>query len=265
MGAPSHQHFAAELAEIAGSVRDRAAFRRAVVSRLEAIVGCESVYWGEPMQTPTDTDRVCASTDETVRRALVLFARERRRFDVPRAIRAIRAEGGVAIGDEVFTRAEQDRLPVYREVVRPAGIRSYIFCEIDFRGRVLSTVTLSRHARGAPFGGREKGLVRSIKGALGLVEAAFGAISSLPRGATEVDVRQLCPALSAREAQVATLVARGLGNKSIAEVLGTAPDTVRKQTIRIYEKLRVAGRVELATLVASHGPKGVWRRAGPRA
>jgi DNA-binding NarL/FixJ family response regulator len=56
--------------------------------------------------------------------------------------------------------------------------------------------------------------------------------------------------LSPRETQVATLVARGLQNKEIAALLGTSVDTVRKQTIRIYAKTGVSGRVQLTVLLS---------------
>jgi DNA-binding NarL/FixJ family response regulator len=51
--------------------------------------------------------------------------------------------------------------------------------------------------------------------------------------------------LTYRELQVARLIATGLQNKEIAAFLGTSVDTVRKQTIRAYEKLGVSGRVAL--------------------
>jgi DNA-binding NarL/FixJ family response regulator len=52
--------------------------------------------------------------------------------------------------------------------------------------------------------------------------------------------------LTAREREVAMYVGRGLHNRDIATLLGTAPDTVRKQTVRIYEKVCASGRFELA-------------------
>ena len=56
-----------------------------------------------------------------------------------------------------------------------------------------------------------------------------------------------------REAEVARLVADGLTNREIALVLGTSPHTVRNQLSRIFERLGVSSRLELA----------MWMRALP--
>jgi DNA-binding NarL/FixJ family response regulator len=53
--------------------------------------------------------------------------------------------------------------------------------------------------------------------------------------------------LSPREREVARLIRSGLRNKEIAALLGTSVETVRKQTISIYEKLGVSVRVELVS------------------
>jgi DNA-binding NarL/FixJ family response regulator len=227
-------HFAAELAEEAGSARDRADVRQQAIAHLRPFLGFETVYWGEPFDADPDGDALCSTVSARAQGPLDDFASNRRRFDVPDAIHAIRAIGGVAIGHEVFTLADTDRLPLYTDVLRPAGIRSYIFCEITFRGRVQSTLTLSRHGRCRPFGARDKEIVRAVKATLGLVEAAYGGGASTASGTMAPAELMACHGLTAREAQVAAHVARGLGNKEIAHVLGTSPDTVRKQTIRIF-------------------------------
>lgn len=69
---------------------------------------------------------------------------------------------------------------------------------------------------------------------------------------------RMCPVsvlnrLSAREQQVAELFASGLSHKEVARSLGTAPGTVRNQIARIYEKLGIAGKAELAQCVALGG------------
>jgi DNA-binding NarL/FixJ family response regulator len=82
-----------------------------------------------------------------------------------------------------------------------------------------------------------------MRHALGLVEAAWS--HTAPVAAVNVTGGILSP----RETQVATLVARGLHNKEIAAVLGTSPETVRKQTRQIYGKTGTSGRVQLAVLM----------------
>lgn len=58
--------------------------------------------------------------------------------------------------------------------------------------------------------------------------------------------------LTAREAQVVHLVAEGLGNRGIAELLRIKENTVKKSLLRIYDKLGVSNRVELVLYALTH-------------
>jgi DNA-binding CsgD family transcriptional regulator len=236
-------HFAAELTEMAQSAPDLASLRRDVLERVANLVGCETYYWGEVPGAP-EKDPIYESAHPGARPSLDRFASARGRYDVPRALQAVHAKGGVASDDEFFTRADRDRLPLFAEVLRPAGIRTYLACCVDFRGIPMSIITLSRHSRGARFATRERDAVRAVKGAIGLVEAAFRADLLAPPP-TEERLRARY-GLSPREAQIAVLLGRGLQNKEVAALLGTSAHTVRKQTVRIFQKLRVPGRVHLA-------------------
>lgn len=55
-------------------------------------------------------------------------------------------------------------------------------------------------------------------------------------------------ALSPRERQVADLVAKGLRNRDIAAALGISEGTVKIHLYRVYERLGVSSRTELAIL-----------------
>lgn len=79
--------------------------------------------------------------------------------------------------------------------------------------------------------------------------AVFGAdvagrITALLAGARLREAGQLFPALTAREAEVLDLVARGLDNRRIARELVVAEKTVRNHVTHIFEKLHVATRAE---------------------
>ncbi len=76
--------------------------------------------------------------------------------------------------------------------------------------------------------------------------ARTACLERLPRAADEA-------VLTAREAEILCLVAEGLGNKQIALRLGLAVPTVRTHLNRVYEKLRVESRVELALYAAQAG------------
>jgi DNA-binding NarL/FixJ family response regulator len=55
--------------------------------------------------------------------------------------------------------------------------------------------------------------------------------------------------LAAREIQVANLVTEGLPNKEVAITLGLSEHTVSNYLFRIYNKLGISSRIELALYV----------------
>ncbi len=60
-------------------------------------------------------------------------------------------------------------------------------------------------------------------------------------------------ALTPREVEVLTLVANGLGNKEIADKLGTASGTVKMHVQNILEKLGAADRTHAVTIAVQRG------------
>lgn len=64
-----------------------------------------------------------------------------------------------------------------------------------------------------------------------------------------LSVHSTLSGLSPREREVAGLFASGMTNKQVARALGTSPSTVRNQLVRIYEKLGISSKAELAGLV----------------
>jgi DNA-binding CsgD family transcriptional regulator len=66
--------------------------------------------------------------------------------------------------------------------------------------------------------------------------------------------RSLLDSLSAREREVAELIAEGFTHKEIARSLGIAPTTVRNQTARIYEKAGVSSRAALTRAILTEQP-----------
>ena len=62
--------------------------------------------------------------------------------------------------------------------------------------------------------------------------------------------------LSPREGQVAVVVARGLTNMQVARLLSMSPRTVESHLSRIYAKLHVRSRYELARLLGILGRPG---------
>ena len=61
------------------------------------------------------------------------------------------------------------------------------------------------------------------------------------------------PELTPRESEVLALVARGLSNKSIGAQLQISEHTVRNHLCRIYQKLKLNNRLQVAMYSVTHG------------
>jgi DNA-binding SARP family transcriptional activator/DNA-binding CsgD family transcriptional regulator len=95
-----------------------------------------------------------------------------------------------------------------------------------------------------------------------LAAAARGGTMSAPRPAPAVTAAQDPFELSARELEVARLVADGLSNPAIASALFISVPTVKTHVSHILAKLGLESRVQLASWVAGHdaGPPTPARR-----
>src|SRR5690606_39101764 len=69
-------------------------------------------------------------------------------------------------------------------------------------------------------------------------------------GAAQLDLAS-GPALTAQESRIAAAVADGATNREVAAQLIVSPKTVEYHLGRIYRKLGIRSRAELASLVAS--------------
>jgi DNA-binding NarL/FixJ family response regulator len=100
--------------------------------------------------------------------------------------------------------------------------------------------------------------------------AGTGQLSGLPRGRGEKDLVRAGQAvraddrLTAREAEVVRLVARGMSNKAIARQLTISPRTVEGHLNHVFDKLGILSRTELvhyalagSLFVRDPGPVGL--------
>jgi DNA-binding NarL/FixJ family response regulator len=71
--------------------------------------------------------------------------------------------------------------------------------------------------------------------------------------ATRLAERMMRTDLSARELEILKLLAKGLTNKEIAQLLGISDNTVRNHVNSIMEKLEVSDRTEAATTAIHRG------------
>jgi DNA-binding NarL/FixJ family response regulator len=92
-----------------------------------------------------------------------------------------------------------------------------------------------------------------------LVDAALDREAERRRARGVADVT-----LTAREREIAGLVATGLSNKDIARTIGISDGTVRIHLSNIYQKLGVSNRTALATHASLEGQPGPIPASGER-
>jgi DNA-binding NarL/FixJ family response regulator len=71
----------------------------------------------------------------------------------------------------------------------------------------------------------------------------------------ESAVMTACEGLDQRESQISILVWEGLTNREIGKIVGISEQVIKNHLRRVFDKLGVWSRLELAMYVASHGGK----------
>jgi DNA-binding CsgD family transcriptional regulator len=115
-------------------------------------------------------------------------------------------------------------------------------------GRVAAGVMFVREWDARPFDGATVRLVRQLHG---LLQHAFG-LAGAPQAAA-LDGGGTAVALTAREAEIARLVAGGASNACIGRSLTISEATVKAHLTRIYVKLGVRSRTQLAVVMGDAG------------
>lgn len=122
------------------------------------------------------------------------------------------------------------------------GAASYIVAPLYGQdGGCSGTLHLWRRRDGGPFEGEERVQATAFAALLSMIltRVSFG-----PEAA---------PQLAPREHQVAQLAASGHSNRAIARELGLAPETVKQTLKRVFRKMSVTSRTELAAHYARRG------------
>lgn len=153
---------------------------------------------------------------------------------------------GAYLDEEVFTASERRERPFFAEVIRPQGITSQLVGYLRFRDQPLAALHFCRHGRSRGFRRKELDALRGVLPMLGLAHAALSRTSPASPASPRID-----EGLSAREQEIVNLVRQGLTNREIGALLGSSPNTVRNQLHRLFAKLGVAGRTELAVWFGS--------------
>jgi len=176
------------------------------------------------------------------------------RFDAARRVTGVEAPGLVVLGP----RGEIELItPPARELL--ASIRSDRSSYSDHEV-ATPVLALASFVRGAPEGGRGGSNVVTVPGSDGWVtlhaslpgpvgDGRVAIVLERAGGARSATVRLEAFGATAREREVATLLARGLSRAEMAEALVLSPHTVEDHVKSLYEKLGVASRQELVARV----------------
>jgi DNA-binding CsgD family transcriptional regulator len=242
----SERRFVDGIMEDAGRAPDAPTFRRWLVERLRPLVGFDTAVVVPQFEmgaalAPTAGDQSHTWINVGVEEPIFgHYFRNQPRYaaQMGRLVGAM-AGGGLVVPRDVYSSSEWSRLAVFAEVLSPLGICSTSAADLSFRGHITGVLTLNRHGRGSAFDAADSRRVRRALAVAGMADAAVLAQCGAKGG------EGLLASLTGRELQVARLIRAGLQNKEIAAVLGTSVETVRKQTISVYGKLGVAGRIAL--------------------
>jgi DNA-binding CsgD family transcriptional regulator len=150
-----------------------------------------------------------------------------------------RLAGGFYLDTEIFQRARRERMSVYEDFMRPNGQAGFIARYWFMDGRLWG-MGMSRSL--AQFGEHERERLEAIFPHLRAALRA-GALLGGSRGG---GARW---ALTPAEERAMALVTRGLTNGEAAALLGISPNTLRNTLARVFSKVGVSRRSELAFIV----------------
>ena len=176
------------------------------------------------------------------------------RFDAARRATGVEAPGLVVLGP----RDELELItPPARELLESIRPDRAAYADDAVAAPVLA---LASFIRTAPDGGRDGSNVVTVPGSDGWVtlhaslpgppgEGRVAVVLERASAARVATVRLEAFGATAREREVATLLARGLSRAEIAQALVLSPHTVEDHVKSLYEKLGVASRHELVARV----------------
>jgi DNA-binding CsgD family transcriptional regulator len=148
---------------------------------------------------------------------------------------------------QVYTEDEWQRDRVWLGYGRRHRIYHYMSAPIfGSRGRLIGVFNLCRPPNGCRFDAKAVDMAGVFSGFL---SATLARVS----GAVPVIGDQAPDSLAPREIQVARLAAAGRNNVEIALALGIARETVKQTLGRVYRKLDVTGRAQMAATLTARG------------
>jgi DNA-binding CsgD family transcriptional regulator len=131
------------------------------------------------------------------------------------------------------------RETMYRDFMSPYGLDHVMFAPVVGEGRIAATLHFVRRKHSSPYSDDDWALASSMANHVSALLARFAA------AADEL------PPLTARELEVARLVALGLNNLEIGRHLSISRNTVKEVLKRVFRKLHVDARAEMAARLSA--------------
>jgi DNA-binding CsgD family transcriptional regulator len=128
---------------------------------------------------------------------------------------------------------------MYRDFMSPHGLDAVMFAPVVGEGRIMATLHFVRRKNETPYSDEDWALASSLANHVSALLARFDA------AAAEL------PPLTARELDVARLVAVGLNNVEIGQQLSISRNTVKEVLKRVFRKLDVDARAEMAARLSA--------------
>ncbi len=157
--------------------------------------------------------------------------------------------GRPMIDTEVIPARRRERLGLYREQLRPNGVRVFITAAWG-EPAAGGGFHLARTGSAARFRPKEVERLTLLLPTIRLADAYAKSLDRerFDRSERTLDAWSDSIGLSRAERQVATLVVRGLTNREVAVLLGVSVLTARNHLGSVFRKANVSNRAELAFL-----------------
>ncbi len=239
MTASEERELVGSFTELMVEFCDPAAIWPAMLSRLQEAVGFDAGYIAASWGTASEGRGAVAEHD-----AVLLRQNLDRYLAEIHAAEVARYTDRAQVHHQVWSPARQRELAVFRELLIPSGMK-HMIVRVSMRGGNLAGFNLERRSA-IPFTERELALVDAVAPFLHLVEVMT--LRSEDEWITAEFARE--HGLTQRETEFVTLAVRGLQNSEIAVVSGVSVNTVRNTLARVFAKVDVSNRAELAYLAA---------------
>lgn len=241
-----------ELAELALSCDDQAAFRDRLIDRLDQLIGFDLASFHSAHDPRQASMRVRGYDADLVAARLLGHMMEFEPGELEAADR-----GRPVVDTEVLSLRRREQLSLYREVLRPHGVS--VMMTAMWRDRDVGFgFHLARCGRGRRFHRHELQTLEQVLPAIKLAESYVSAraLAASRPASRSFDAWADQVGLTRAERRVTELVVRGLQNREIATLLGVSSLTVRNQLGAVFRKVDVTNRSELAFVCASsHGDR----------